>query len=442
MDYSTISPRSSGRTYVSSVPIEMRDAARNVDPNLGRCLLTLQTTNPIIHTCHLVPRSLSLKLVSHFYLSLVSDCPTFVFMPLIQHEFLEWWWGLPWRTLNVDVPGNLIFLRSDLHGLFDSNYWMLLPELTIVDQICNTYENLRENAPQSIYQTYTPGVQKFTYHLVPIKPMDVLIGRLNNTSADTNTYSIHVYPFTTIGPLESHAHPHFVLFNAGEKIDPSNDHKLNLLKDSMHLHSFEEAKHYAERIRCLYELWISRPDSMGFKVWKQGSSSGRASNRGGPSGQNRKSTEPSTPPPATSSHRGSSRSGNFAGGPDPESHGGHRVALLPYPHILVDLEAKNFIAERGDILSLLEWRTRVNEVTNNGGWEPNVWNDNQLGTYPKELARSPKDKWHPTWMRHGSPDGHKQPPDTSKFSSNDWCLKDCRVRLPDPVDDDDYDIFC
>jgi hypothetical protein len=46
----------------------------------------------------------------------------------------------------------------------------------------------------------------------------VAIHRYNqeHDPAATNT---HIYPFSTLGPLRSHIHPHFVVFSAGQKLD-------------------------------------------------------------------------------------------------------------------------------------------------------------------------------------------------------------------------------
>lgn len=85
---------------------------------------------------------------------------------------------------------------------------------------------------------------------------------------------------------------------------------------------------------------------------------------------------------------------------------------------------------------VFQWLDKtVDAVARDGGWEPDVLNHGQLGSYVEEVCFPPGQRWRPTWMRRGLPDLHKPPPDTSRFSSNDWCLKDYFIRLTDPVDD-------
>jgi hypothetical protein len=40
----------------------------------------------------------------------------------------------------------------------------------------------------------------------------------NVDSFNPAALAMHLYPFSTIGPLTSHIHPHFVVFSAGEKL--------------------------------------------------------------------------------------------------------------------------------------------------------------------------------------------------------------------------------
>lgn len=178
---------------------------------------------------------------------------------------------------------------------------------------------------------------------------DVAITRITGQSqsltsqiAPTSHFDVHTYPFTTLGPLTSHAHPHFVLFNAGEKFDFDTLSKLSVLKDCMHLRTMEEAKSYASRIKLLYVKWTSEPCSSVFKL----------------------------------------RWHSFSSGAEDSIESDNE-----------EVQSRGVSSKK----SVLVWRRRASETAmDNGGWEPDVWNDNQLGEYIKEHPHLPGEEWQST----------------------------------------------
>jgi hypothetical protein len=60
----------------------------------------------------------------------------------------------------------------------------------------------------------------FHYYVLPLTEdmKHVALHRYNQEHGPAPT-STHFYPFSTLGPLRSHIHPHFVVFSAGQKLD-------------------------------------------------------------------------------------------------------------------------------------------------------------------------------------------------------------------------------
>jgi len=87
------------------------------------------------------------------------------------------------------------------------------------------------------------GAELFQYHLVVMPTMkDVVIHRRLNLNRDLEEdifttpprHEVHNYPHhKTLGPFQSHVQPHFVIFNAGQKISLLDPPALNALSLSI-----------------------------------------------------------------------------------------------------------------------------------------------------------------------------------------------------------------
>ncbi|KIJ23681.1 hypothetical protein M422DRAFT_39494 [Sphaerobolus stellatus SS14] len=434
------------RIYGSSMASAQKHKAAVADPNDGKCLLSLQSAP--VQACRLVPRRLrGSKLKS-----------------------LEWWWGLPYNTLNVDTRYNIVFracflftyhislqtlraVRPDLHILLDSDYWMLVPDPATIDMI---YDLMLEQLKKRRQRRLIYPTTVFTYRLVPLLPMkEVTITRITPTALNPQDplpqFDDHRYPFANLGPLLSHARPHFALYNAGAKIPPLySPNIVDIFRQCMQIPTTNAAGSYISKIKGLYRLWTSNapPD---FRRARNGPGlgGGAASSAGsgagsGPSNPGRM-TRSSTSFDAASSH------GNAIPFNSQANPGGRQVAALhdintpglgahtmDENHDAIESDNEDDLAH--DIAASKKfvsawWEQTAEAVAFNGGWDTDLCNDHQLGSYVEEHSRSPGEEWHPTWMRRGLPDYHKPPPDTTKFSSNDWSLMDFFIRLPDPIED-------
>lgn len=257
---------------------------------------------------------------------------------------------------------------------------------------------------------------------------EITITRITCSATDSSSLqsSTHRYPFTDLGLLKSHAHPHFVLYNAGPKLPPADfypEDMLEIFRQRMQIATTEDARSYIDKIHKLSGLWTCYNT---YRMWREWETPD------GDHGFSERQTR------SLSSCAASSRTGTRSGPFNPlleivkwkytDTSDGHEPVSSDNEDDLL----QNITASKKCVS---EWWEQTFEIfTRDGGWDPVIWNDDQLGPYVKEQSRSPNQKWHPTWMRRGLEDLHKPPPDTSKFSSNDWCLKEFCIRLPDPHD--------
>ncbi|ETW79435.1 hypothetical protein HETIRDRAFT_321429 [Heterobasidion irregulare TC 32-1] len=119
---------------------------------------------------------------------------------------LEWAWGMKYDTIQMDVDTNMI---SRAYFLWDR--WDRFP--------------LHEGNVPSIEGMYD-GADIFEYRLVPLLSDLPPVSRCNKAEHvsegkrdDTAGASVFSYPFDTLPPIFSRAKPHFVVCDAGRKLD-------------------------------------------------------------------------------------------------------------------------------------------------------------------------------------------------------------------------------
>jgi len=332
-------------------------------------------------------------------------------------------------------------VHPDLRHLMDNDYFMLIPDrdtISFVDRKIPLESTERLKHP--IDHFYTTKV--FKYHIVPLRPMhDIQITRIvKDTEGDLSSsqFISHSYPYTTVGTLESHVYPHYVLFNAGEKVS-----KLMLKLDysifrdwieiifvrclGVESESFAEtlAEGYAVEVRAMYTRWSRSPrlslSDYIHRSYAPTISSGTWPNGNG--GSNHK---------IQSLNRSLEGSSRYISGID-----GAKVPEC-YDDIDSDDEdqqAYDFTKSKKVVLKW--WEETTEAVAQQGGWDSNLVNDEQIGPYIDERPRCPPlepwSTWRPTWPRVYI----DMPPDTRKFSSNDWAYKEEFVLLTELRDFDD-----
>jgi hypothetical protein len=291
---------------------------------------------------------------------------------------------------------------------------------------------------------------------------DLLISRCDhsNRSAAGPHYVHHKYPFSTLGRLQSHAHPHFVIYNTGKKLTGKIG-PLDIVNNAERCMgiSYAEALTCLIRIQAIYNSWTggatsapnftptnasrSDPGDEG-EDGNDGETEDRNRNRHGGGGGTQKTSHV-----PTTIISGDKKGGNADEGGLPTPR---QLKSFPHttdtPDLAVDdgqtsHESVDSIEESisdddavVDIADISKWAEGAEGAAmSQGGWDPAVINDGQLGRYAEEQARSPRKlpwgTWRPSWMRRGLEDMHKPPPDTTKFSSNDWSLYDYCIALTD-----------
>lgn len=220
---------------------EAKKRARVEDPHGGKCLLTLNfSPESTVDACHLLAQKERRNRV------------------LLMR--LEWMWSQGYMTLHVDEPWNLFFLDPNLHRLFDSSIWAMLPCPNLVAQLVARLSFSPDDLPD-IVEVY--GQQRFfEYRMICLATNMTCICRLNRPGrtkrpAAQTKMQRHSHPFNTLPPLISHVLPHFVIVNTGaklEKLQKLEKHMVKFVRRAFGLNS-EEAAAYLEDIVHLYCSW-------------------------------------------------------------------------------------------------------------------------------------------------------------------------------------------
>ncbi|KAJ7123882.1 hypothetical protein C8R43DRAFT_1031802 [Mycena crocata] len=201
----TVAGSSPQKRKEGSISTSAKNHVRDADPHKGVCLLT-NALHPkrARQFCHCIPRSTSDLILTA----------------------LEWWWQMLYWTLYIDTRYNMFPLMATWHIAMDADEWTLVPHHQLISRLLTWSSNVTKADPTGynkskrnpISESY--GTQtEFVYYFMPLSAAmkEVAIHRYNE-DFDPNNVETHLYPFSTIGPLTSHIHPHFVVFSAGEKL--------------------------------------------------------------------------------------------------------------------------------------------------------------------------------------------------------------------------------
>ncbi|KAJ6510837.1 hypothetical protein C8R45DRAFT_1207680 [Mycena sanguinolenta] len=140
---------------------------------------------------------------------------------------LEWWWGMEYWTLYIDTRFNILVLMATWHYSMDGDDWALVPKHDLIARVSQWVAEASSRGPSDlearkpISETY--GRRTFEYYFLPLsKAMEnVAIHRYPTGLPGKFTPRAivpHYHPFSTIGPLTSHVHPHFAIYSVGQKL--------------------------------------------------------------------------------------------------------------------------------------------------------------------------------------------------------------------------------
>jgi len=262
-------------------------------------------------------------------------------------------------------------------------------------------------------------------------------------------HSTHYYPFATLGPLESHVQPQYIVFNAARKLARLPD-QIMLLPVLQQIASHENLGEAYSRIAAvvkLYNHWTKLVLPDGFVA--------RSRPRSGPSDdtdnddQDQDHAQEGQEEPEEKSEEGVNEeeesdadNDELQSTPSKKSGVGRQlhdnIASTSSSGSLdtaVDADGWCPSEDTAWVEGINDWTMKCCDVAaSEGGWESSILNgdDQVLIAYAKEKPRSapPPDSWHkwqPCWARRN---GRYPPHNTAKFSSNDWALFEEDTALP------------
>ncbi|CAE6416947.1 unnamed protein product [Rhizoctonia solani] len=137
-------------------------------------------------------------------------------------------WGMEIGKFYIHDAYNMLWLSRNMHAFFDDNNWALLPTEEDLEAVVAFDDSRAGNLrPPSHYLQALPN-KIWNYHLVLFRPEPDMILRLGT---DPGSYVVHYYPFETLGLLQSHVHPLYVVYNVGKKVHHILDPQWNVNSD-------------------------------------------------------------------------------------------------------------------------------------------------------------------------------------------------------------------
>ncbi|KAF9805851.1 hypothetical protein IEO21_08915 [Rhodonia placenta] len=174
---------------------------------------------------------------------------------------LEWWWGFK-TELSVDSRHIQIFLRGNLHILWDRGDILIFPMADVVDIFMDKY---KDGERHNILEV----ICKKKIHRYCVIPHPSLSGgarsRAKRAIRQGFTNGFHKLKF-----VPSHAQPHFMIMNAAMKIMENKElwvKGLEELYEEIHLKI--DASRIVEVILRLHALWTAPPPGEAQLIRKQ-----------------------------------------------------------------------------------------------------------------------------------------------------------------------------
>ena len=287
-------------------------------------------------------------------------------------------------------------------------------------------------------QRFENEKEPFNYYVVPAPSLRDAICRFPNV--DSYEHKTYTPPFSELGPLKSHIHPHYVIFNAGQKLATFN---IQLLQMYGYLSQSASITHEAASLALitivqLYQKWTKAEVPA---HWRKPDASSNSSHPPGEEGQDGPSQ--GGPPPRRHGLRSGTRSqgegsqtsaGQYGGGQQRTNHPFKPPEDDDYSSVTDDTIVEDDTAW---IEYIHNWQKQGKGVAEN--WESDVLHDSsdeQLAAYIDEHARTPPspgawDSWKLTWddckSRYPSTASNR-----AQFSSNDWAAFKNDVYLSRP----------
>ncbi|KAF8550575.1 hypothetical protein OG21DRAFT_1499702 [Imleria badia] len=365
---------SKSRRLTHTIASSQKDRERDTDPDQGRCFITNRPTP--LRLYHLVSQATDRETITR----------------------LEYVWELGHRQFDLDAKHNVLHLRADWLILFDDSRWILVPEVKIIQDLKKIY--LTDKHPTSNLPMQFEN-QTFNYYVVPAPSLREPICRFPDVDGDA--HKTHVPPYSELGPLTSHIHPYYVIFNSGRKIGHFKYGELLKMRRFLSQNASMTVGDAMSTLVSMFDLYVSWIKAKVPTQW-------------------RKHYTPSNPPHPPG---GEGRDDPSQGG---QSSGSISVGLPFHPPEDDDSSSESVTddtVEEDDtawIEYIQNWQKQVDSGCGTAErWALGVLND----SYVDEHARTPPppgswDSWKPAWD-----DNHEAYPsasERSELSSNDWAV--------------------
>ncbi|KAG6370563.1 carbon-nitrogen hydrolase [Boletus reticuloceps] len=215
-----------------------RGKACQANPNDGRCLITC-LVEPI-DVAHIVAPATETRLLTK----------------------LEYVWEKGYCKLNVNTRYNLLHLRSDWHDLYDRFRWMLIPQAEILRKMYVIYV-VQKHKTHDLDKLFKDMSSTYKYYVLPSPTLTNPICRFPDV--DNMEYHQHFSPpYVGLGAIESHVHPHYVIFNTGQNLRHHTPAPFDLLELLTQITSIKDAAESLRTIQKLYTLWTEVDVPAGF----------------------------------------------------------------------------------------------------------------------------------------------------------------------------------
>ena len=286
----------------------------------------------------------------------------------------------------------------------------------------------------SLVQRFENETGPFNYYVFPAPSLQDPICRFPDV--DSHKHETYFSPFSDLGPLQSHIHPHYVIFNTGQKLSNINDSAyLMEISDFLFQNTSITPKSMLAMIN-LYRNWTNanvptrprRPRAL--------------SNSSHPPGEEGQDGPSQGRPPKREGLRSWTRSqGQDSQASADQYRGGQQRAIHPFQ--LPEDDDSSSVTDDTVVEDDTAWIDYIHNWQKEGegvaqSLESDVLNDShdkQLAGYIKEHARTPPspgvwDHWEPAWDDQKT--RYFSQSDRAQFSSNDWAVFKNDVYLTRP----------
>ncbi|KAF8332375.1 uncharacterized protein EI90DRAFT_3055441, partial [Cantharellus anzutake] len=223
-----------GRLLDTPLPDSALEAeVKNVDPNNGSCFLTMQRFHVRggIAFCRLLGSCADTTLTR-----------------------LECAWGMEFGSLKIHLSWACLPLRLDWETMFEEGEWGMLPETCILEEIHVASLLLRDSGNSQALRNILASTTSFRYRILPFKSMKSLYIHRFERDGDNTSYvsndqapslSVHMYPYTSLGALESHLQPQVAVFDLARKLEAHESCDPGLYENDLKL------------VNAIYDIWMS-----------------------------------------------------------------------------------------------------------------------------------------------------------------------------------------